>query len=127
MAESIHVTIEERVSLAANRDGGLEQMEVRGTLTLRVGEGASGKLRLQLQAANDPAINFKTHPNVDKNIFKSDKVVQMRDTARAFPMHQNLEVVRWKFSSKDETAVPLSSKFFCCCNIKRKREKAKLG
>lgn len=36
----------------------------------------------------------------------------MRDTSRAFPTNQNLEVVRWKYSSQDETAVPLSSKSY---------------
>ncbi|ORZ01029.1 hypothetical protein BCR43DRAFT_453309 [Syncephalastrum racemosum] len=106
--EGVHVSIEERVSLAANRDGGLEQMEVRGVLTLRVGDTGSARLRLALQAADDPAITFKTHPNVDKTMFKNEKVVQMRDTARAFPINQNLEVVRWKYSTRDETAVPLS-------------------
>ncbi|KAI9246502.1 hypothetical protein BDA99DRAFT_527051 [Phascolomyces articulosus] len=106
--EGIHINIEERVSLAANRDGGLEQMEVRGVLTLRVGDNANARVRLSLQAADDPAINFKTHPNVDKNVFKNEKAVQMRDTARAFPINQNLEVVRWKFATRDETAVPLT-------------------
>ncbi|KAI7858772.1 hypothetical protein BDC45DRAFT_497602 [Circinella umbellata] len=106
--EGIHVNIEERVSLAANKDGGLEQMEVRGVLTLRVGDGSSGRVRLTLQAADDPAINFKTHPNVDKAVFKNEKAVQMRDTSRAFPVNQNLEVVRWKFTTRDETAVPLT-------------------
>lgn len=56
---SVHVWIEERVSVAANRDGGLEQMEVRGVLTLRVGDAANARVRLTLQAADDPAINFK--------------------------------------------------------------------
>ncbi|KAI7883881.1 hypothetical protein K492DRAFT_143438 [Lichtheimia hyalospora FSU 10163] len=106
--EGVHVWIEERVSMAANRDGGLEQMEVRGVLTLRVGDAANARVRLTLQAADDPAINFKTHPNVDKNAFKNDKIVQMRDVSRPFPVQQNLEVVRWKFSTRDETAVPLS-------------------
>lgn len=56
---SVHVSIEERVSLAANKDGGLEQMEVRGVLTLRVGDASNARLRLSLQTADDPAINFK--------------------------------------------------------------------
>lgn len=51
---------------------------------------------------------YQTHPNVDKNAFKNDKTVQMRDVSRPFPVQQNLEVVRWKFSTRDETAVPLS-------------------
>lgn len=41
----------------------------------------------------------------------------MRDTARSFPINQNLEVVRWKFSTRDETAVPLSSKSVKLCRF----------
>ena len=63
ITSSIHVNIEERVSLAANKDGGLEQMEVRGVLTLRVGDGSNGRVRLTLQTADDPAINFKVNNN----------------------------------------------------------------
>ncbi|KAI8332576.1 coatomer subunit delta [Chlamydoabsidia padenii] len=106
--ESIHVSIEERVSMVANQEGELEQLEVKGVLTLKISDPAMGRIRLSLDAADDPAIQFKTHPNVDKNVFKNEKAVQMRDTSRAFPVNQNLEVVRWKFSSQDETAVPLS-------------------
>ncbi|KAI8336581.1 hypothetical protein BC941DRAFT_452960 [Chlamydoabsidia padenii] len=106
--ESVHVSIEERVSMMANQEGELEQLEVKGVLTLKVSDPSMGRIRLTLDAADDPAIQFKTHPNVDKNVFKNEKAVQMRDTTRAFPVNQNLEVVRWKYSSHDETAVPLS-------------------
>ncbi|KAI8065943.1 coatomer subunit delta [Gongronella butleri] len=106
--ENVHVSIEERVSMLANVDGGLEQLDVKGVLTLKIADASMGRIRLQLEAIDDPAIQFKTHPNVDKNVFKNEKAVQMRDTARAFPANQNLEVVRWKFASQDETAVPLS-------------------
>ncbi|KAI9007516.1 hypothetical protein CLU79DRAFT_778333 [Phycomyces nitens] len=106
--ESVHIDIEERVSLAANKDGGLEQMEIKGVLTLRVVDNASARVRISIQATDDAAIQFKTHPNVDKVAFKNENIVQMRDLARPFPTNQNLGVVKWKYTTRDETAVPLS-------------------
>ncbi|KAL0074942.1 hypothetical protein J3Q64DRAFT_1776750 [Phycomyces blakesleeanus] len=106
--ESVHIDIEERVSLAANKDGGLEQMDIKGVLTLRVVDNASARVRISIRATEDSAIQFKTHPNVDKVAFKNENVVQMRDLARPFPTNQNLGVVKWKYTTRDETAVPLS-------------------
>ncbi|KAG0167425.1 hypothetical protein DFQ28_006098 [Apophysomyces sp. BC1034] len=106
--ESVHIDVEERVSLAANKDGGLENMDVKGVLTLKVTDPSQARIRIAMKAADDTSIQFKTHPNVDKTAFKQENVVQMRDVARPFPANQDLEVVKWKFSTRDETAVPLS-------------------
>ncbi|KAI8384449.1 uncharacterized protein BYT42DRAFT_612150 [Radiomyces spectabilis] len=105
--ESVHVTIEEHVSMTANRDGDLEQLEVKGVLTLRVADPNNARVRLALRSADDSAIQFKTHPNVDKVAFKNENVVQMRDQSRPFPLNENLKVVKWKYTTQDETAVPL--------------------
>lgn len=85
-------------------------MEVRGVLTLKIADPSSARIRLALKANDDASIQFKTHPNVDKNAWKDQHIVQMRDLSRPFPANQNLEVVRWKVSTRDETAVPLTSK-----------------
>lgn len=85
-------------------------MEVRGVLTLKIADPSSARISLALKASDDTSIQFKTHPNVDKSAWKDQHIVQMRDLSRPFPANQNLEVVRWKLSTRDETAVPLTSK-----------------
>ncbi|KAI8382969.1 hypothetical protein BD560DRAFT_385665 [Blakeslea trispora] len=106
--KGVHVDIEEHISLTANKDGGLEQMEVRGVLTLKISDPSSARVSLALSTGNDPSIQFKTHPNVNKASWKDKSVVEMRDLSRPFPVNQNLEVVKWKLSTRDETAVPLT-------------------
>lgn len=107
---SIHINIEERVSMTANRDGDLDQLDIRGVLTLRIADPSSAQICFKIQANDDSAIQFKTHPNVDKSSFKQERSIQMRDLNRPFPVNQNLEVVRWKFTSQDDTDVPLTGK-----------------
>ncbi|CAO0796402.1 unnamed protein product [Mucor circinelloides] len=104
----IHINIEERVSMTANRDGDLDQLDIRGVLTLRIADPSSAQICFKIQANDDSAIQFKTHPNVDKSSFKQERSIQMRDLNRPFPVNQNLEVVRWKFTSQDDTDVPLT-------------------
>jgi hypothetical protein len=110
----IHISVDERVSMAANRDGDLEQLDVKGVLTLKVSDPNSAKIRFNINANNDGGIQFKTHPNVDKVAFKNENSVQMRDLSRPFPVNQNLELVRWKYATQDETVVPLSGKVIVC-------------
>jgi hypothetical protein len=105
---SVHINIEESVSVTANKDGGLEQMEVKGVLTLKISDPSNARISLAVKANDDPSIQFKTHPNVDKSAWKDQHIVQMRDLSRPFPANQNLEVVKWKLSTRDETAVPLT-------------------
>ncbi|KAI7898749.1 uncharacterized protein BX663DRAFT_523977 [Cokeromyces recurvatus] len=106
--ESVHVDIEERITLIANKDGGLEQMDVKGILTLKISDSSAARISLGLKTSDDASIQFKTHPNVDKNAWKERHVVQMRDLSRPFPTNQSLEVVKWKLSTRDETMVPLT-------------------
>ncbi|KAI8576259.1 hypothetical protein K450DRAFT_257908 [Umbelopsis ramanniana AG] len=106
--ESVHVTAEERMRLVANRDGGLEQLEVKGVLVLKISNPDDGKVRILVNAEEDSSIQFKTHPKVDKTLFKNENVVQMGDPSRSFPINQPLEVVRWRYITQDETSIPLS-------------------
>lgn len=57
--DSVHVQIEEKITVVANRDGGLESMEVKGDLMLRVTDPALAKISLALTHVEDSAIQFK--------------------------------------------------------------------
>ncbi|KAF9964907.1 Coatomer subunit delta [Mortierella alpina] len=106
--ESVHVQIEEKITMVANRDGGLENMEVKGDLTLRVSDPTRAKISLALRHLEDPNIQFKTHPNVNKVLFNSEKTIAFRDSSKEFPLNTPTGVLRWRFISKDESSIPLS-------------------
>lgn len=57
--------------VVANRDGGLETMEVTGMLSLRIKEESLAKIRLQLHNTPNKAIQLQTHPNIDKELLKT--------------------------------------------------------
>ncbi|KAF9896146.1 hypothetical protein BX616_008050, partial [Lobosporangium transversale] len=106
--ESVHVHIEEKITMVANRDGGLENMEVKGDLMLRVSDPSFTKISLSLSHLDDSSIQFKTHPNVNKVLFNSNKVIAFRDSSKEFPLNTPTGVLRWRFLSKDESSIPLS-------------------
>ena len=69
---------------------------------------------LQIESAANPEIKFKTHPNINKELFSNENILGSKDPNRPFPAGQSgdgLGLLKWRMQSKDESAVPLTSKF----------------
>ena len=108
--ESVHVTTEEKIKVIANRDGGLQCMELTGMLTLKIGNEDTSKVRLHLEGPSREGIQLQTHPNIDKALFNSRKIIGMKQQERPFPVNTDVGVLKWRFVNEDESQVPLSSK-----------------
>jgi len=106
--EAVHVTLEEKIILTAGRDGGLQSMEVLGLLTLRVQEERVGRVRLELQNTENKAIQLQTHPNIDKDLFRSKSVIGLKNPAKPFPLNTGVGVLKWRLQTTDESAIPIS-------------------
>lgn len=109
----ILVSVKESVSAEIGRDGTVATSELKGSLELRINdqELAHGKIILESNVnPKDKSLQFKTHPNIDKNLFLSSSVISLRDQKKAFPFNdQSLAVLRWrKVGSADDTSlIPL--------------------
>ncbi|ORZ39985.1 coatomer subunit delta [Catenaria anguillulae PL171] len=106
--EPVHVILDERVVVSVNRDGGLQQMEVKGDLSVHVTTPAAAQARVQVQLPANSAAQFKTHPNMDKKAWTDSSTLTLRDASKSFPVGQPSGVLKWRLVSKDESAVPLS-------------------
>jgi len=106
--ESVHVTLEEKILLTAGRDGGLQSMEVLGLLTLRVQDEKVGRIRLELQNTDNKAIQLQTHPNIDKDLFRSKSIIGLKNPAKPFPLNTGVGVLKWRLQTTDESSIPLS-------------------
>lgn len=88
-------------------------MEMKGEMNLSVSDPALAHIRIALSSASDlgNSIQFKQHPNFAKLVPNQPRVIALKDPSRAFPVNQNLGVLKWRYTGTDETNVPLSSKF----------------
>lgn len=94
--ESIHIKVTEHLSAKANRDGGIESLEVKGDLTLLISDRDQGKVRVLCELENNmPGIQMKTHPKVDKSSWSSGSVIALSDPSKSFPIDTSIGVVRW--------------------------------
>jgi len=107
-SEPVHVSLEEKLLLTAGRDGGLQAMEVLGLMTLRVSDESVGRIRLELQNTTNKAIQLQTHPNIDKELFRSKCVIGLKNPAKPFPLNTGVGVLKWRFNTTEETDIPLN-------------------
>ncbi|MEQ2180892.1 Coatomer subunit delta [Goodea atripinnis] len=57
--ESVHLRVEEKISLACGRDGGLQNMEVLGMVTLRVMDEKNGRIRLVINNNDNKGLQLQ--------------------------------------------------------------------
>lgn len=106
--EAVHVSLEEKILMTVGRDGGLQGLEVLGFLTLRVADETFGRIRLELQNTTNKAIQLQTHPNIDKELFKTRNVIGLKNPAKPFPVNTGVGVLKWRFTSSEDSDIPLS-------------------
>jgi len=104
------VNLEEKYTVAMNREGGIESCDLKGTLTLTANTDAGTVAAI---AVNKSAIvskcgagwNFATHPKVDKKNYESKGVLSLKG-GKALPVNRPVGVLRWSYSGED--AAPIS-------------------
>uniref|UniRef100_A0A6Q2WRQ6 Coatomer subunit delta n=1 Tax=Esox lucius TaxID=8010 RepID=A0A6Q2WRQ6_ESOLU len=106
--ESVHMRVEEKISLTCGRDGGLQNMEVLGIITLRVTDDKVGRIRLMLSNSNKTGVQLQTHPNVDKKLFTSDSVIGLKNPEKSFPLNTDVGVLKWRLQTTDDALIPLT-------------------
>lgn len=108
--DAIHITVSESISAKLSREGAVGSVAITGDLTLRVTDPSLTKIKLALHAVPSHGAQFRTHPNVDRNVFNSTKVIQMSNTARGFPVNNAVGVLRWRASPKadDPASCPIT-------------------
>lgn len=109
----ILISVKETVNAEITRDGTINSSELKGVLELRVNDRELAHAKLVLDESVDVknrSLQFKTHPNIDKNEFLNSKVISLRDKEKAFPSNdQSLGVLRWRKvgAADDKSLVPL--------------------
>ena len=57
--DSVHIAIDEKFNAVLNRDGGVESLEVKGELMLRVTDPEKARVQVAMAPVSDSAVQFK--------------------------------------------------------------------
>ena len=109
--EAISVTVSEQLTAELSREGTMKSFEVKGDLQIRVSDPTFAKIRLDTIADASDGTQYRTHPNVDKTAFNSNKCIQLKDVNKPFPSNNSpLPVLRWRLPGKagEDNLLPLA-------------------
>lgn len=104
---SVHCRINEKLSLNAGRDGGLQNMEVSGIVMLRITDPAFLKILIDVENNDDKGFQMQTHPNVNKKLFCQDSIIGLKG-GKGFPINNEIGVLKWRLQTKEEYMIPLT-------------------
>lgn len=65
---------------------------------------------MELENNDTKGIQLQTHPNVDKELFKTRAQIGLKNPAKPFPLNTDVGVLKWRWQTQDESAIPLISK-----------------
>ncbi|XP_047340360.1 coatomer subunit delta-like [Impatiens glandulifera] len=111
LTDPITLSVEEKLNVTLKRDGGLSNFDVQGTLSLQILNQDDGHIQVQIESGGNPGIVFKTHPNINKELFSNENILGLKDPNRPFPSGQSSDgvgLLKWRMQSVDESAVPLT-------------------
>ncbi|CCE82649.1 Piso0_002384 [Millerozyma farinosa CBS 7064] len=107
----ILVTVNEKISAELTREGSVVSSEVKGDLQLRINNPDLAHSKILLKTGGKlSGVQYKTHPNIDRNSFNEQSVIVLKDKGKPFPSNDNsLGVVRWRVVGKSDetTLIPL--------------------
>jgi len=104
------LALEEKYTVAMNREGGIESCDLKGTLTLtantNAGSMASIAVNKSVMASKCTSNwNFATHPKVNKVDYEKKGIITLKG-GKGLPINRPVGVLRWSYAGED--AAPLS-------------------
>uniref|UniRef100_A0A2A4JU45 Coatomer subunit delta n=1 Tax=Heliothis virescens TaxID=7102 RepID=A0A2A4JU45_HELVI len=106
--KEVHLRFEERLTLVAGRDGDVQNFELSGLLTLRISNEQYARIHVHVDNQDTRPLQLQTHPNVDKEAFRSQGVIGLKQSQRAFPLNSDVGVLKWRLNASDDKLAPLS-------------------
>ncbi|KRZ13005.1 Coatomer subunit delta [Trichinella zimbabwensis] len=104
----VHVKCEEKLSVAIKRDGGMENLDVHGQLSLYIKNEDFARIMIKVANNDKSGAQLQTHPNLDKKAFASKGLLTLKNVGKPFPVNTEVSVLKWRFQSQDEAYLPFS-------------------
>ncbi|KAK0168971.1 hypothetical protein PV327_002727 [Microctonus hyperodae] len=106
--EPVHLRQKEKLNVRIGRDGGIQNFELHGLVTLHITDDKWGRIRVQLDNKEVRGVQMQTHPNIDKELFRVHGQIGLKVPTKPYPLNTDVDVLKWRLQTQDETALPLS-------------------
>ena len=103
----VMMDISEKVSTKMSRDGMVESFEIKGQLSLTATTDAAALCSVQLAVSGGNNFTFVTHPKINKALYDSSRLLQLKDPSKGFPTAKPVGILRWTHASSNDELVPI--------------------
>ena len=82
---------------------------------MEIQDKSTGPIRITLvepSSASPGDLQYKQNPKVAKFDPTGERTIALKNASETFPVGRSLELLRWRLTKKDESYLPLSSKFY---------------
>jgi len=101
------LVLEERLTCTLTREGALENLELKGSLTVTAASESAGKCKVNLKLEGETGFTFQPHPKISRPQFDQDRSLMLKDSSKGFPPERPVGILRWSLGGTD-IQVPLS-------------------
>ena len=105
--EAVSVSVEEELSVKLSRDGLIETVDVKGTLSVRVNDAEASKVRIRLNEFSTSGFQCQLHPTISRS-FLTDHVLTLKQADRGFPVDSCVSVLRWRQPAGGDGLLPVN-------------------
>jgi hypothetical protein len=105
--QPIMLAIVENVDCTMNTDGNVESVEIKGSLTLTAMTEETALCAVQLDVGDVQAFIFNTHPKVNKALYDSSGLLQLKDATKGFPAQRPVGILKWTYVGSNDDMVPI--------------------
>ncbi|RNA09231.1 coatomer subunit delta [Brachionus plicatilis] len=106
--EKVHLKADEKINLTCGKDGGVQNLEVLGVLSVRITSEDEARIKIGLLNNDTRNLQIQTNPNIDKNLFKNNSVIALKDQSKSFPIGTDVGILKWRFQTNEESEIPLT-------------------
>lgn len=103
----IMLVVAEAISAKLSRDGMVESLEIKGSLTLTATNDEAALCSVQLALGANEHFTFNTHPKINKQLYDRSGLLQLKDITKGFPSQRPVGILRWTHASTSDELVPL--------------------
>jgi hypothetical protein len=96
--DAIHIVLAESITAELSREGTIKSFDVKGDLQLRITDPSLTQIKLNLAIGDSKGAQLMSHPKVDRNLFRNQKVIQIAQAGQGFPKNQSIGVMKWKLT-----------------------------
>jgi hypothetical protein len=104
------LSLEEKITVVMNREGGIDSSEVKGALTLTANTDAGTAAIVNVNKNVLDGLStwtFQTHPKVDKKAYEQQGMLSLKG-GKGFPVNRGVGILRWSYGGDDAAPITIN-------------------